>query len=352
MTVTTDALIPALEDVRQAHVAVADLFRAEMTVTPVGRHRQTLERHVAEVHDHIAGIDDHVRDLRPRGMLQDTTDIARGLTKGAARVVALPLDVGALIAAGILRARPHASERQLLKNAEAEYAATARALAACRAGQTIAALAQDEEAEDLLASLRRQDEQLLQTLEYSVDEQARALAAAAAADRAKGDGGLAGTAVQAVRTAVDRLFEAAQSGGQQTARTAAGAAREMPDATRMAEEVQGAVTREEDLPVPGYGQLTVREITQRLRSLSQSDLTVVEGYERAHANRTGVLDSIEDLRGNQPWPDYDAMSPGQIHHRLRTVEPLLAREVLGYENKHRQRPDVIAAAQHRIGATV
>lgn len=353
MTVMTDALVPALEDVREAHAAVIDRFRADMALTPVGPHRQTLQRHVADTEDHMARIGDHVREIRPRTLLGNTSELVRSVSDGAVRTARVPLEIGAVIAGSLLRAGRQRTERDLLKTAEGEYAAAARALMACRAGESIAVVADDDEAVDLLAELRRQDEQLLQRLQDSVEEQVRALAAATAngSRPARGNGGPTAAAAQAVRTAVARVREATRTGGQQTRRTAAGTARETASATRMAEHVQGAVTREDDLPISGYGRLTATDITQRLRDLSQSDLTVIEGFERAHANRSTVLDAIEELRGRQPWPDYDAMSPDQIAARLRSAEPALARQVLDYEQQHRRRDQVIAAAEQRAGAT-
>jgi hypothetical protein len=55
--------------------------------------------------------------------------------------------------------------------------------------------------------------------------------------------------------------------------------------TRAAEDVQGAVTQEQDLPIPGFSDLGVTEIQQRLRGLAQRELTAIEGYGRAHARR-------------------------------------------------------------------
>ncbi|MET7764193.1 hypothetical protein ABZS71_20015 [Streptomyces sp. NPDC005393] len=352
MTVTTDALIPALEDAREAHAAVIERFRADMTVTPAGLHQQTLERHIADAQDHIARLQHHVRAIRPRRPLRDTAEMAGSLADGALRATRLPLEIGTLIAGGILRGGHQATERQLLANAKDEYAAAARALAACRAGETIATLVGDQEAAALLASLRRQDERLLQAMEQTIDEQARTLAAARADTSRQGQpaDGFTGATVRVVRTAIDRLREAAQTGGEQTRRTAVGAAREMPNATRMAEQVQGAVTRDEDLPICEYGRLTVTDITQQLRALSQSDLTVIEGYERAHANRSGVLNAIEQLRGLEPWPDYDTMSTDQITDGLRTADPALAQRVQDYEQRHRQRQTIVTRANQRTGA--
>jgi hypothetical protein len=124
--------------------------------------------------------------------------------------------------------------------------------------------------------------------------------------------------------------------------------REMPEATRIAEEVHGAATREEDLPIARFGQLSVDEIKRRLSRLSQSDLTMVEGYERAHANRRGVLDAIGQLRGNEPWTGYDTMDRDLIVPRLQGASPTEARKVLEYERRHRGREAVISAATARL----
>lgn len=352
MTVMTDALIPALEDVQEAHAAVIDRFRSDTAVTPAGPHRQTLQRHVADTEDHLDRIGDHVREIRPRTLMGEASALVRSVSDSAVRTARVPLEISTVIAGTLLRAGRQATERELLKNAEGEYAAVARALMACRAGESIAVVADDDEAADLLAALRHQDEQLLQRLQDSVEEQARALADATAdgSRPAPSNGGPA-AAARAVRTAVARIRDAARAGGEQTRRTAAATVREAPSVTRMAEHVQGAVTREEDLPIAGYGQLTAPDITQRLRDLSQSDLTVVEGFERAHANRSTVLRAIDDLRGKQPWPDYDAKSPDQIAARLLTVEPAVARQVLEYEQQHRQRDQVITAARQHAGAS-
>jgi hypothetical protein len=113
----------------------------------------------------------------------------------------------------------------------------------------------------------------------------------------------------------------------------------------MAAEVQGAATREDDLPIPGYGRLSDTDVIKRLRLLSPSDLTVVEGYERAHAARPRVLSAIERLRGGEPWADYDAMTADQISSWLETAGSALARQVLEYEESHRRREAIITAAK-------
>ncbi|PZG91648.1 hypothetical protein C1I97_29795, partial [Streptomyces sp. NTH33] len=313
----TDALVPALEDTRQAHAALVDRLRADATLTPPGPYRQMLERQVDGVQDSLQRIEDHVRELRPRrGLVGDSVDIARLISRSAVRTAMLPLTIGSTLVTDMLRGRRPHDERRLLKNAQDEYAVTARALAACRAGQSIAEEAHDPVTADLLAALRRQDEELLEQLEDSVAQNARAVAAASNGFVQENGGGWADAAARAVRTAAGRVQDVAQTGSRRARSAAGGAVREMPEPTRMAEEVQGAVTREEELPIARFSQLSMEEIKQQLRPLSQSDLTVIEGYERTHANRPGVLDAIEQLRGSEPWPGYDTMSPDEITARL------------------------------------
>ncbi|MFE0633447.1 hypothetical protein ACFW3D_41780 [Streptomyces sp. NPDC058864] len=358
MTLTTDALIPALEDVREAHAAVVDRFRADMAVTPVGPHRQTLERHAAQTQHHIARIDTHVRDMRPRHLLRDTGDMVRTASAGAFRTAMAPLHIGARMVRGVLPGGSHADEHQLLKNTEDEYTATARALAACRAGESIATLAQDDRAGALLTTLRRQDEQLLRELEASVEEQALALAATAAGDghRPHGAAGIADAAVRTLRATAHRLQAVWSGGGEPAPRPshgdAATAARTAERTAGKAPRAQAPMARTADLPLADYDRLPVAEIIQRLRLFSQADLSMIEDYEREHGDRVGILNAIENLRGNQPWPGYDTMSPDQITARLRGAEPLLARQTMDYERQHRRRPDVISAAKQRTRAAV
>lgn len=350
MTVMTDVLVPALEDARQAHTAVSDRFRADATVTPPGPYRQMLDRQVTDVQDNLERLEHHVRELRPHALVDDTLDIARFVARSAVRATMLPLTVGSMFVTGWLRGNRPVDERRLLENAEDEYAVAARALAACRAGESIAEQVHDQATADLLASLRRDDEELLNTLQDSVVQQARAVAAAANGQRPQQTtaGGLTDAAAQAVRATVDRLREAARTGGRRTRGAAEGVVREMPYPTRMAEEVQGAVTREQDLPIPGFSQLGVTGIHQHLRTLSQTELTVIEGYERTHANRPGVLNAIERLRDSEPWADYDVMDPDQITAHLHNVSSSAARHALEYEQSHRQREKIISAAGARV----
>ncbi|MFI6037924.1 hypothetical protein ACIBBD_27880 [Streptomyces sp. NPDC051315] len=340
-TVTTDALVPALEDARDAHTAVIDRFRADIAVHAAGPRREVLERHMDDTYDCVARIDGHLRELRPGRPLRDTADRVRFTARATVRMAGLLLEVGAAITTAILHRRNGPSPRQLVRHTENEYSITARALAACRVGESIADQAHDQVAADLLATLRRQDEELLATLEDRLAQQARVTAVGSGYGTQSGDGGPPDAATGVMRSAVKRVRKAAEGGGRQATRTATGALRRMPEVD------DDTVTREEEPPILGYEHFRVADIVQRLPTLSQAQLSALDGYERAHAGRPDILNAIEQLRGSEPWPGYDAMIPDRITARLQTATAAEARQVLDYERSHRRRGTLIAIAKAR-----
>ncbi|MDG9709579.1 hypothetical protein [Streptomyces sp. DH10] len=340
--VTTDALVPALEDARDAHSAIIDRFRADIAVHATGPRREVLERHIDSTYDCVARIDGHMRELRPGRPLRDTADRVRLTARATVRMAGLLLEIGAAITTAILHRRKGPSPLQVVRHTENEYSITARALAACRAGESIAEQAHDQVAADLLATLRRQDEELLATLEDRLAQQARATAVAGSGHGTQsGDGGPPDATTSTVHSAVKRVRKAAEGGAREATHTATDALRRMP------EEDDEAVTREEEPPILGYEHFRVADIVQRLPRLSQAQLSALDGYERAHASRPEILNAIERLRGSEPWPGYDAMIPDQITARLQTAAPAEARQVLDYERRHRQRGTLIAIAKAR-----
>jgi hypothetical protein len=229
-----------------------------------------------------------------------------------------------------------------LKNAEDEYATTALAVATCRAGESIAQEADDAAGADLLDSIRRHDEELLQKLADSLQKQAEAVVAAANGGRGGAEWAASTGAGEAVRGGWSRLRETVE----EAEHTVEGTVGRLPGVSWMRGEVKGAAAAEDELPIPGYGELNVVEVTGRLRHLSQAELATIEGYERAHAGRTTILNKIWDLRGNEPWPGYDSMKADEIRARLREADADLARQVLDYERRHHERTTVTTAAEH------
>jgi len=352
MAVMTEELVPVLEDARHAHAAVLDRFRADATVTPPGAHRQLLERRAEEIRSSVQRIKHQERALQPRGVMDTAASVTRSVSWGVARTAMLPLTFASVVGRAILPGGGPAGPRQLLRNTEDEYAAAARALAACRAGEVVAEQADDQLTADLLGSLRRQDEELLRELENSLTEHARAVATATngSASREGQGGTLADAAAQTIQATFDRARDVARHGVRRTLSAAEEARRKTPVPGAVAEEILGAVRREEDLPIPEFSRLSTEQITRRLRTLSQLDLTVIQGYERTHANRRKVLKAIEALHEATPWTGYDALTADDIIAGLRDAPTGVARQVREYERRHRQRQEVVSAAETRVSS--
>jgi hypothetical protein len=205
----------------------SSMFQAHIAVTPTGKYRRILERHIADAQDHVSSIDEHVEQLRPHDPLRNVLGGVRDFAGQATRVARLPFDVAMAVPAGVLWGRRRATECQLLKNAEDEYAITALALATCRAGESFAQEADDAVGAELLGSIRRHDEELLQTLGGSLAEHAAAAVAASNGGRSAERVGSTGAA-QAVRAVWSCLGE-----------TVAGAIRWLPGVNRMWRELKG-----------------------------------------------------------------------------------------------------------------
>lgn len=322
MAVATDMLVPALREVREAEAALADRFKAHLAVTPAGEYREVLERRVGDARGHVYRIDERLGTLQPRGRVQTVLGGAWRLTEQAAR---LPFGVAMAVPGAVFRGRGTATEHQLLKNVEDEYAVTAFAVAICRAAERIAQEAEDAVSSELLSSIRRDDEEALEELGSSLDQHVESAVVSGATD------GLGATgAAQAVRDWGNWLRETAER---------------IPGAERLQGAPEGALIREEELPIPDYRRLSTRAILDQLPHLPQADLATVGAYERAHAGRPPVLSRVTDLLGPEPWPGYDNMNEDEIIKRLGDTEAGLTRRVLDYERRHQARSPILAAAE-------
>ena len=101
---------------------------------------------------------------------------------------------------------------------------------------------------------------------------------------------------------------------------------------------------DDQLPIPGYGQLRSKQISDQLSELSQVELAKVETYERAHGNRSAVLEKLRYMRGTEPLPGYDELTPEQIAAALAGANAKTVRAVRDYERKFQRRRAVLDEA--------
>ena len=98
------------------------------------------------------------------------------------------------------------------------------------------------------------------------------------------------------------------------------------------------------VPISGYDQLGVKQVSERLSQLSQVELAGVETYERANGNRPAVLEKLRYMQGSEPVPGYDELTPEQIGEALAGADAGTVRAVRDYERKFRARRSVLDEA--------
>jgi hypothetical protein len=65
-------------------------------------------------------------------------------------------------------------------------------------------------------------------------------------------------------------------------------------------------------------------------------------------NRAMITDRVDKLLGEQPWPGYDEQRADAIATGLDAVDVDTVRQVRSYERGHKDRSDVVRAADRRI----
>lgn len=99
--------------------------------------------------------------------------------------------------------------------------------------------------------------------------------------------------------------------------------------------------RASDLPIKSYASLTASEIVSELPGLTQTELAKVYKFEKAHENRSTVLDAIEGKFVELPIPTYDALTVDEINGRLDKLETSELKTVRRYEADTKNRSTII-----------
>ena len=103
-------------------------------------------------------------------------------------------------------------------------------------------------------------------------------------------------------------------------------------------------------PFDGYDRLKPREVKKDFSSRTQDELEGIERYERANKKRPAILDKLRFMRGRQPLPGYDQLSPEEIGGELEGADIATIKAVRDYEKKFANRPEVLeeTARVHRL----
>lgn len=279
MTKSETKIVQYLNEAHAMETGLVRVLQEQIAVTPRGRYRSALEAHLRETRDHATRIAVRRRELAGSGNpLGAIAGLAHDAVGQALALAKAPLDF----------LRGSGGEEKVLKNAKDACASEALEIATYVALEHLARSAGDTRTAELAASTRGDETAMLERIEDELPALARAVARAEIGGEPSYDVTETGAA-DAVRDAARQTRRAAK----RTTSRAKTQARRVPGAARAEGAARGAVASEQDLPIARYDSLTVEEISTRLPKLSPVDLTKVEVYERAHKDRTTVVDAVE-----------------------------------------------------------
>jgi ferritin-like metal-binding protein YciE len=330
-------VVQYLNEAHATEQALTRVLQSQIAMTPRGAYRTALETHLRETRDHAERV---ARRLEALG---------QGSNPLLAVVGAVEAVVGQGLALGktpfdLLRGS--GGEEKVLKNAKDAYATEALEIATYTALERLASSVGDDETAKLAASIRDEEEKMLERILREIPKLTDAVVRAEIKGKPSYDITTTGAA-DTVRDAGEATKTTAHKTTSSAKRTAR-KARKVPGVAQAEGQVKGAVAAEEDLAIARYDELTADEITSRLTELSQIDLAKVDSYERRNQNRSTVLSRISTLRGNEPWAGYDELGVQEIRIALADADDDRVASVRTYERAHKNRAGVLSAAEREL----
>jgi ferritin-like metal-binding protein YciE len=318
MTSPQQKIVQYLNEAHATETALTRVLQSQIAMTPRGSYRSALEAHLIETRDHGDRVARRLKALgEGENPLQAVVGLAENVIGQALALGKTPLDL----------LRGSGGEEKVLKNAKDTAATEALEIATYTALERVARAVGDDETAKLAASIRADEEKMLERVLREVPKLAEAVV------RAEIDG--------------DRSYDLSTTGAVETTKKVARNARKVPGVAQVEGEIKGAVASEGDLAIARYDTLTADDITSRLPGLSQIDLAKVDAYERRGQNRSTVLDRIDTLRGAEPWAGYDELTAAEVLTALSAGDEDLAAQVRGYERAHKNRSGVVKAAERQ-----
>jgi ferritin-like metal-binding protein YciE len=329
-----------LQYLDEAHAherTLVSVLTSQIAMTPRGSYRTALETHLRETRDHADRVGRRRKALGGgSGPLGSIIGLAESVAGQALALSKTPIDL----------LRGSGGEEKVLKNAKDACATEALEIATYTALERLARVVGDTETADLAASIRADEEKMLERVKRELPELTDAVVRA----DVKGEHSFDVTKTGAADTARATGRKAAS-----TARKTSGAAkrqsrqaRKVPGVARAEGVAKGAVADEGDLAIARYDALNADEITSKLPSLSQIELAKVDAYERKNENRTTVTERIASLRGDEPWPGYDELSVSEVRAVLGEGDDERVKQVREYERAHKNRAGVVEAAEREL----
>jgi ferritin-like metal-binding protein YciE len=323
MSTSDQKVMQYLDEAHATELALVRVLQSQIAMTPGGSYRDGLERHLDETRDHARRVSARLEELgRSGNPLAAAVGVFEAVIGQAVALGKTPFDL----------LRGSGGEEKVLKNAKDACATEALEIATYTALERLASSVGDDETARLAASIRADEERMLARV---LREIPRLTDAVVGAD-VHGE--------PSYRVADTGAADAVRAAGTQAKRTAR-QARKVPGVARAEGQVKGAVASQEDLAIARYDALTAEEIAGRLGNLSQIELAKVAAYERRHQSRSTILDRVDTLQGDEPWPGYDELTADEVRAVLAEGDDDRVREVRAYERAHKNRAGVLKATE-------
>jgi ferritin-like metal-binding protein YciE len=326
MNASQKKVLQYLGEAEASETALVRVLQSQIAMTPRGAFRTALEQHLRQTQEHAERIAGRRRELGQGGNpLSAAVGTVESVVGQALALGKTPFDL----------LRGSGGEEKVLKNAKDASATEALEIATYTAIERLARAVGDEGTAELAASIRADEEKMLERVLREIPKLTDAVVRA----EVKGD--------PSFEVSTTGAADAVRQAGTRAKRTAR-QARKAPGVAQVEGELKGAVASGDDLAIARYDKLTADEIAGRLPELSQVDLAKVDAYERKHENRTTILDRISTLRGEEPWAGYDELTAAEIQAVLADGDDDRARQVRAYERSHKNRAGVLKAAERDL----
>ena len=337
MTLSEQKVVQYLGEAHAHERALTRVLQSQIAMTPRGGYRDALETHLRETGDHVRRINRRLTELDAgSGTVGSIVGVAESVVGQALAFGKTPIDL----------LRGSGGEEKVLKNAKDAAATEALEIATYTALERLARQVGDEDTARLAASIREDEERMLQRILREIPKLTGAVVGAEIDGEPTYDVTTTGAA-DAVRDAGKTAAKAARKTGS-AAKRSARQARKVPGVAQAEGQMKSAVASEADLAIARYDALTADEVVSRLPDLSQIDLAKIDAYERRNQKRTTVLSRITALRGNEPWPGYDELTAADVQSALSDANDARVKKVRAYERAHKNRAGVLKASEREL----
>jgi ferritin-like metal-binding protein YciE len=317
MSTAEQKIVQYLNEAHAMEQGLVRVLQEQIAMVPRGRFRQGLERHLTETRDHSERVGARLSQLGQGG---NPIQFGIGLVE---RVIGQAIALGK---APVDLLRGSGGEEKVLKNAKDACAAESLEIATYTALERLAEAVGDRRTAELARSICADEQRMLERLldemprltdgvvrtevrgedSFALSETGAADASRSVARSAKRTASRTGAKTKRTAKRASARAKRATSDSKRTKRTTAGTAGSGKRASQRKagsgsgrSQVTGRGTSparqpaEHSEPWPGYDGLNVEEVRTALDRASRQQTQEVRKYERAHSDRTGVIEKAE-----------------------------------------------------------